>query len=95
MLARAYETDAVVVTPHPHSHALYANKRNLALLTDATVLRSLAHRAVDLGTPASEHSAHDDRESRQTPKRSGAIASGCSSNPRADSAAAVRTAATN
>jgi hypothetical protein len=37
-LARAYEADAVVVTPHPHSHALYANKRNLALLTDATAL---------------------------------------------------------
>jgi len=39
VLARAYETDSVVVTPHPHSHALYANKRNLALLTDATALR--------------------------------------------------------
>ena len=39
VLARAYETDTVVVTPHPHSHALYANKRNLALLTDATALR--------------------------------------------------------
>jgi hypothetical protein len=38
ILARAYETDAAVVTPHPHSHALYANKRNLALLTDATAL---------------------------------------------------------
>jgi hypothetical protein len=37
-LARAYDTDAAVVTPHPHAHALYANKRNLALLTDAAVL---------------------------------------------------------
>ncbi len=37
-LARAYSTDAVVVTPHPHSHALYANKHNLALLSDAAVL---------------------------------------------------------
>jgi len=26
------------VTPHPHAHALYANKRNLALLSDAAVL---------------------------------------------------------
>ena len=38
VLARAYESDAVVVTPHPHSHALFANKRNLALLSDATAL---------------------------------------------------------
>ncbi len=37
-LARAYETDSVVMTPHPHSHALYADKRNLALLSDATAL---------------------------------------------------------
>ncbi len=38
VLARAYEADAAVVTPHPNSHALYANKRNLALLTDAAAL---------------------------------------------------------
>ena len=38
MLAQAYRTDAAVVTPHPHAHALYANKRNLALLSDAAVL---------------------------------------------------------
>jgi len=38
-LRRAYEHDAVVVTPHPHAHALYANKRNLTLLSDAAVLR--------------------------------------------------------
>ena len=37
-LARAYSTDATVVTPHPHSHALYANKHNLALLSDAAAL---------------------------------------------------------
>ena len=37
-LAQAYRSDAVVVTPHPHDHALYANKRNLALLSDAAVL---------------------------------------------------------
>jgi hypothetical protein len=28
------------MTPHPRAHALYANKRNLALLTDATLLRN-------------------------------------------------------
>jgi hypothetical protein len=38
-LACAYATDAAVITPHPHGHALYANKRNLALLTDAALLR--------------------------------------------------------
>jgi hypothetical protein len=38
LLAQAYRTDAAVVTPHPHAHALYANKRNLALLSDAALL---------------------------------------------------------
>jgi hypothetical protein len=38
VLARACETDAAVITPHPHSHALFADKRNLALLSDATAL---------------------------------------------------------
>ena len=33
-LRAAYLADAVVVTPHPRAHALYADKRNLALLTD-------------------------------------------------------------
>ncbi len=35
----AYFDDAVVVTPHPQTHALYANKRNLSLLCGATALR--------------------------------------------------------
>ena len=33
-LREAYLAEAVVVTPHPRSHALYADKRNLALLGD-------------------------------------------------------------
>lgn len=33
-LAQAYLDDAVVVTPHPQSHALYANKHNLISLSD-------------------------------------------------------------
>jgi hypothetical protein len=37
-LAAAYSVDAVVVTPHPHAHALHADKRNLVLLSDATAL---------------------------------------------------------
>jgi hypothetical protein len=29
-----------VITPHPRAHALYADKRNLVILTDAALLRS-------------------------------------------------------
>lgn len=39
-LRAAYLDDAVVVTPNPRVHALYADKRNLALLSDHSVLRS-------------------------------------------------------
>ena len=38
-LRQAYLEDLAVITPHPRAHALYADKRNLALLTDADVLR--------------------------------------------------------
>jgi hypothetical protein len=37
----AYCEDAVVLTPHPQAHALYANKRNLTILSDATALEGL------------------------------------------------------
>ncbi|QSA95462.1 hypothetical protein JWZ97_09325 [Methylococcus sp. EFPC2] len=40
-LRAAYLAGAVVVSPHPHAHALYADKRNLVLLTDEGVLRDL------------------------------------------------------
>jgi hypothetical protein len=39
-LREGYLSGAAVVTPHPQVHALYANKRNLALLTDEGRLRS-------------------------------------------------------
>jgi hypothetical protein len=39
-LRAAYLADAVVVTPNPRVHALFADKRNLALLSDPTTLRS-------------------------------------------------------
>ena len=39
-LRTAYLADAAVITPHPRAHALYANKRNLAVLTDPALLRS-------------------------------------------------------
>ena len=41
VLRAAYLASAVVVTPHPRAHALYADKRNLALLTDADALQEL------------------------------------------------------
>jgi hypothetical protein len=39
-LRAAYLADAAVITPHPRAHALYADKRNLSLLTDEERLRS-------------------------------------------------------
>jgi uncharacterized circularly permuted ATP-grasp superfamily protein len=38
-LREAYEKGGVVVTPNPHTHALYADKRNLVLLSDPALLR--------------------------------------------------------
>lgn len=40
-LRQAYGAGAVVLTPHPRAHALYANKRNLAILSDADALTRL------------------------------------------------------
>ncbi|MBP8149119.1 MAG: hypothetical protein KAY21_05310 [Limnohabitans sp.] len=40
-LRQAYAAQAVVLTPHPRAHALYADKRNLSLLSDAAFLDSL------------------------------------------------------
>ena len=37
----AFEAGAVVLTPHPHAHALYADKRNLMLLSDDVALLAL------------------------------------------------------
>lgn len=37
----AYERDLAVITPDPHRHALYANKGNLAILSDADALHRL------------------------------------------------------
>jgi hypothetical protein len=39
-LAAAYKDGAVVVTPNPHNHAIYAAKRNLTLLSDQIWLRA-------------------------------------------------------
>ena len=40
-LRQAYLENAMVLTPHPQAHALYADKRNLALLSDAKQLQAL------------------------------------------------------
>lgn len=40
-LREAYLEKSVVVTPHPRAHALYADKRNLAILTDEAALREI------------------------------------------------------
>ncbi|MDR3470221.1 MAG: hypothetical protein P4M09_00770 [Devosia sp.] len=37
-LKAAYESGAVVVTPNPHTHALFSDKRNLAFLSDPATL---------------------------------------------------------
>jgi hypothetical protein len=49
-LRAAYLADAAVITPHPRAHALYANKRNLTLLTDAALLRSWGITETTIGT---------------------------------------------
>jgi len=40
-LNAAYRDNLVVLTPNPHVYAMYADKRNLSLLTDADLLRSM------------------------------------------------------
>jgi hypothetical protein len=47
-LRAAYLAGAAVVTPNPRAHALYADKRNLALLTDSARLRSWGVRAASV-----------------------------------------------
>ncbi len=40
-LNAAYRAGAVVMTPNPHNHALFADKRNLTLLSDPAALEAL------------------------------------------------------
>jgi hypothetical protein len=40
-LRSAYESERVVLTPHPRAHALYADKRNLVLFSDPAALEAL------------------------------------------------------
>ncbi len=41
-LHSAYQKNIVVLTPHPHAYGLYADKQNLALLTDVNGLHAMA-----------------------------------------------------
>lgn len=66
-LREAWLAGAAVVTPHPRAHALYADKRNLALLTDAAALTGMgvdaATQAVLLaGIPRTRRVAREDAE---------------------------------
>jgi glutathione synthase/RimK-type ligase-like ATP-grasp enzyme len=47
-LRQAYETRAVAVTPNPHSHALYADKQNLVILSNPEELARLGASARSL-----------------------------------------------
>jgi hypothetical protein len=49
-LRTALESDLSVITPHPRTHALLANKRNLALLTDPVFLGSIGASARHVAT---------------------------------------------
>lgn len=67
-LRRAYLDGAVVVTPHPRAHALYADKRNLVLLSDPERLRQLGApedvvAVLVRGVPATVEVAPDNAES--------------------------------
>ena len=49
-LREAYAAGAVVVTPNPHVYALYADKRHLAVLSDAQRLRDWGVAEADIAT---------------------------------------------
>jgi hypothetical protein len=49
-LREAYFNNTAVITPHPRAHALYADKRNLTLLTDENFLRTLGLSAETIAT---------------------------------------------
>lgn len=50
VLSKAYASGQVVLTPHPHAYAKYADKRNLARLTDEQGLRALEADEADIAT---------------------------------------------
>ncbi len=68
VLRTAYLDGLVVVTPSPRAHALFADKRNLTLLSDADRLRSLGAveedvRVLELAVPRSQFVTQANAES--------------------------------
>jgi hypothetical protein len=57
-LRAVFEAGGVVLTPHPPAHALYADKRNLMLLSDACGAARSRRRRRDAAYAAGRHSAH-------------------------------------
>jgi hypothetical protein len=49
VLREAYERDLAVITPHPRGHALFASKRNLAVLSDPGTLERLGVGSREIG----------------------------------------------
>ena len=73
-LRDAYLRNAAVITPHPRAHALYADKRDLVLLTDPVLLRSwdVPESVVETliqGIPHTRKVTEDNAESLWTERR--------------------------
>ena len=79
-LAEAYARDLAVITPHPHAHALYSNKRNLVTLSDESSLRAMQAMPADMRDIAGRRSRRRVWCPAAT-KAGGRIASNGSSNP--------------
>lgn len=73
-LRAAYEAGAVVLTPNPRTHALYADKRNLVNLGDARILREWGMPAEDVErlarlVPATQRVTTDNAEALWSQRR--------------------------
>lgn len=49
-LRQAFQSNAVVVTPNPYHHSVYADKRNLIILSDESMLAQLGANSEDIAT---------------------------------------------
>jgi hypothetical protein len=73
-LRAAYKAGAVVLTPHPRAHALYADKRNLVTLSDDSTLAALgvpaeARAILVAGVPRTESVTPERAEALWTERR--------------------------
>jgi hypothetical protein len=67
-LRSAYEAGAAVVTPNPRAHALFADKRNLTLMSDAALLGAWSVSEADIAALAAVPATH-----RVTPESAAAL----------------------